>query len=238
MTDFGREIGEEVYEQKLVLPLSLRYLCPPVITFFGLGAVSAAVMSSADSSILSASSMFSHNVYQLIFRPKASEREILWVIRLSICGVGALACVMGLTIHSIYGLFLLCSDLVYVVLFPQLVCVIYLSFSNTYGSITGYFVSLLLRLAGGEPIVLLPALIHYPFYEETSDGLPHQLFPFKTFSMLCGLITIIVVSKITDFLFTKQRIDRKFDFLNCFNKDRKKVEMTMKESKKLLNDNQ
>jgi solute carrier family 5 (high affinity choline transporter), member 7 len=38
------------------------------IAFFGLGAVSAAVMSSADSSVLSASSMFARNVYRLIFR--------------------------------------------------------------------------------------------------------------------------------------------------------------------------
>ena len=38
------------------------------IAFFGLGAVSAAVMSSADSSVLSASSMFARNVYKLIFR--------------------------------------------------------------------------------------------------------------------------------------------------------------------------
>lgn len=39
---------------------------------------------------------------------------------------GALATVMGILIESIYGLWALCSDLVYVVLFPQLICVVYI----------------------------------------------------------------------------------------------------------------
>jgi Na+/proline symporter len=40
------------------------------VSFFGLGAISAAVMSSADASILSSSSMFSRNIYKAVFRPK------------------------------------------------------------------------------------------------------------------------------------------------------------------------
>ncbi|PIK56576.1 putative high-affinity choline transporter 1-like [Apostichopus japonicus] len=54
-----------VKDPKLVLPLVIQYLTPNIISFIGLGAVSAAVMSSADSSILSASSMFVRNVYKL-----------------------------------------------------------------------------------------------------------------------------------------------------------------------------
>ena len=41
---------------------------------------------------------------------------------------GALATVMGILIKSIYGLWFLCSDLVYVILFPQLICVVYMPF--------------------------------------------------------------------------------------------------------------
>lgn len=61
----------------MILPLVLQYLTPDFVSFFGLGAVSAAVMSSADSSILSASSMFARNVYKLIFRQRVSLLCIL-----------------------------------------------------------------------------------------------------------------------------------------------------------------
>lgn len=88
----------------MILPMVLQYLTPDFVSFFGLGAVSAAVMSSADSSVLSASSMFARNVYKLIFRQRASEMEIIWVMRVSIIIVGILATIMALTIPSIYGL--------------------------------------------------------------------------------------------------------------------------------------
>lgn len=64
-------------ETSMILPLVLQYLTPDFVSFFGLGAVSAAVMSSADSSILSASSMFARNVYKLIFRQRVSFRRRL-----------------------------------------------------------------------------------------------------------------------------------------------------------------
>ena len=58
-----------IADSRLTLPLVLQYLTPMGISFVGLGAISAAVMSSADSSVLSASSMFAHNIYKTIFRP-------------------------------------------------------------------------------------------------------------------------------------------------------------------------
>lgn len=91
-------------ETPMILPMVLQYLTPDFVSFFGLGAVSAAVMSSADSSVLSASSMFARNVYKLMFRQKASEMEIIWVMRVAILAVGVLSTIMALTIPSIYGL--------------------------------------------------------------------------------------------------------------------------------------
>ena len=91
-------------DARMILPMVLQYLTPSFVAFFGLGSVSAAVMSSADSSVLSASSMFARNVYKLLLRPNASETEILWVMRIAIFIVGAMATVMALTIKTIYGL--------------------------------------------------------------------------------------------------------------------------------------
>lgn len=61
---------DESIHRKLILPMVMQYMCPSWVTFIGLGAVSAAVMSSADSSVLSASSMFARNIYKSIFRQK------------------------------------------------------------------------------------------------------------------------------------------------------------------------
>ena len=64
-------------DTRLVLPLVLQYLTPKWASFFGLGAISAAVMSSADSSVLSASSMFSYNIYKLVLRPNVSRNRFI-----------------------------------------------------------------------------------------------------------------------------------------------------------------
>ena len=88
----------------------------------------------------------------------------------------------------------MCSDLVYVVLFPQLLIVVHFkTWVNTYGSLAAYCVGMFLRLGGGEPLIHLPALIYYPLYTE-KDG---QMFPFRTFSMIMSMITLLLVSAVT-----------------------------------------
>lgn len=185
---------------KLILPLVLQYLCPKAVGVIGLGAVSAAVMSSADSSVLSSSSMFARNVYAPFRRlcGKVSDREILWVMRIAILLVGACACVLAIVIKSIYGLFYLCADLVYVILLPQLVCVLYFKHVNVYGSFIGFVAGCFFRLTGGEPLItgpkgeqLYPPLIEYPWYDFCK---PYQCFPFKTMSMVISLLCVIVFS--------------------------------------------
>lgn len=84
----------------------------------------------------------------------------------------------------------MCSDLVYCILFPQLLMVVHFKHHcNTYGSLSAYIVAFVVRLSGGEPLLGLPAAIHYPGW----DG-ERQLFPFRTMSMLASLITLVGVS--------------------------------------------
>ena len=91
--------------------------------------------------------------FYLCFLLQASEKEMVWVIRVSILVVGAIATVIALTVDTIYGLSYLCSDLIYVILFPQLICVIYFRYSNAYGAVISFFVGLILRLLGGEELI-------------------------------------------------------------------------------------
>lgn len=78
-------------QSSMVVPLVFQYLTPKWVSFvgkflnylikslinqlyiLGLGAVSAAVMSSADSSVLSAASMFAHNIWKLTIRPHVNK---------------------------------------------------------------------------------------------------------------------------------------------------------------------
>ena len=82
-TAYGPLAPREKQEADMILPIVLKYLCPVYISYFGLGAVSAAVMSSADSSILSASSMFARNIYQLSFRQNV--RIVIFSLTLHCC---------------------------------------------------------------------------------------------------------------------------------------------------------
>ncbi len=186
-------IGVEVKYPAMILPYVLRYLTPYLIGIVGLGAVAAAVMSSVDSSVLSASSMFAWNWYRGVINPSASERSIRLILRLAVIIIGAAATVMALRVKSVQALWYLCSDFVYVILFPQLTMALFCRSANSAGSVAGLAVSFLLRFGGGDPTLHIPQLIPYPWWSPTAG----TLFPFKTLAMLSGLLTIYLVSKLT-----------------------------------------
>ena len=138
--------------------------------------------------------------------------ELVWVLRISILIVGTLGTLIAIFADTIYGLYILCSDLMYVVLFPQLTLILWMPQSNAYGSLAGFVISFLLRLLSGEPVLNLPPAIRYPGYDATTGT---QLFPFRTFIMLIGTFCIVAVSFITNFLFLRGIIPRRFDVLKC-----------------------
>ncbi|XP_012732275.1 high-affinity choline transporter 1 [Fundulus heteroclitus] len=223
-TTYGSLAPKDKDESDMILPIVLQHLCPPYISFFGLGAVSAAVMSSADSSILSASSMFARNIYQLAFRQSASDNEIVWVMRITIFVFGALATAMALLTGSVYGLWYLSSDLVYVIIFPQLLSVLFVKGTNTYGSVAAYIFGLLLRIGGGEPYLKLPPFIYYPGWV-TVERVHHltgdveffvqQRFPFKSMSMLASFLANVAFSYLTKYLFESGMLSHRYDFLDA-----------------------
>ncbi len=174
-----------------ILPYVMRYLTHPIVATIGLGAIAAAVMSSVDSSILSASSMASWNVYRPLVKPDISSENLAKILRRMIWVIGIAATILALQIQSVYALWFLCSDFVYCLLFPQLVTAMYDKKANRYGSIAGFVVAFILRFGGGDATLGIPILLPYPMIE---DGV--VLFPFRTLAMLCGLITIIIVSRI------------------------------------------
>lgn len=177
----------------MILPYVLQHLTPPIIATIGLGAVAAAVMSSVDSSILSVSTMFVWNVYRPLINPEADNSVQKRVTRMTILVMGTLATLLALKVKSVSALWFLCADFVYVILFPQLVMALWNKSANQIGAVSGIVVGLILRLGGGEPTFGLPAFITYlPLAEDGTS-----LFPFRTFSMLMSLMSIYLVSILT-----------------------------------------
>jgi high affinity choline transporter 7 len=169
------------------LPLIFRYVVPPAIGLLGLAAIIGAVTSSFSSSILSAGSMFSWNVYRRLLKPNTPVDRLTFVTRAAIVVIGAGAAWMALEVQSVQALWFFTSDLVFVLLFPQLVSALYDSKANLAGSIAAFSVSLVLRLGGGEPLFGIPALIPYP-----------EWWPFKTAAAAAGMVLLPLVSRLTN----------------------------------------
>jgi high affinity choline transporter 7 len=183
------------------LPRLLEYATPPFVALIGLCAIVGAVTSSFSSSILSAASMASWNVVNRLIRPGLSTTQLKRLIRIAIVALGALATVIALKVQSVQALWFFTSDLVFVLLFPQLVCALFDPKANRIGSVTAFIVSLVLRLGGGEPLFGWPHFIPYPevFTSDPASWYDAgaMLFPFKTLAAAAGMILLPVVSRLT-----------------------------------------
>jgi len=209
---FERELSKE--DQPIILPLVLRYLTPQWVAFVGLGAVSGAVMSSADSAIMASSALFTRNIYKHLLRPHASDKELMIILRITIIVVTLLATGIALTVKSIYYLSFMCSDLVYVILFPQLLLVLYFPhITNVYGSTVAYAFGMAFRILAGEPGLGMPVVTKYPLFDEVKQV---QRFPFRTFLMIISTLLFFAVSGIAKYVFVTRNANRKYDFLNAF----------------------
>ena len=174
------------------LPYVFQHLSSPWVALVGMAALAAAVMSSIDSSILSASSLAGWNVYRPLVNPNLDSTQLTKLVKRIIFIVGTAATLLSLQVESVYELWYLCSDFVYCLLFPALTCALFDPKANRIGALAGLAVAAILRFGGGDPTLGIPTLIPYPMIE---DGV--VLFPFRTLAMVSGLITIIVVSRFT-----------------------------------------
>ncbi|XP_077534282.1 high-affinity choline transporter 1-like [Haemaphysalis longicornis] len=196
-----------------VLPLTIHFLTSGVMSILGLIGITAAVMSSADSSMLSASTMLTRNVYHSIIRKSASNMEVVVVLRCVIVALSALAVYMALSVKSVLELWTLCSDVVYVLLFPQFVCFFFFKDrTNSYGSVIAFFVGGAFRCLCGEPIVNLPVLLKLPLYDEKAG----QRFPFRFVAMVLGLCANLLGSGAAARAFAKGWLPEHLDVCHCF----------------------
>ena len=168
------------------MPLLFLRAVPRVIGLLGLAAIVGAVSSSFSSSILSAGSMLSWNCIKRLVWPDVSATQMKRVIRSSILFFGALATALALKVQSVQALWFFTSDLVFVLLFPQLIFALYDPRANRTGSIVAFVVSFALRVGGGEPLLGMPPLVAYP-----------DTMPFRIVAATAGLILLPLVSRVT-----------------------------------------
>jgi solute carrier family 5 (high affinity choline transporter), member 7 len=191
----------------MALPLLLVAVAPAAIAVLGLTAIVGAVTSSFSASILSAASMISWNVCRALLAPDLSARAVRLVVRLCVVVLGIAAAVMALRVQSVQQLWFFTSDLVFVLVFPQLLYALFDPRANRTGSIVAFFSSLVLRLGEGEPILALPALVPYaqllgklwpgeaPLWFD--DAGHATLFPVRTVAAVAGLVLLPLVSRLT-----------------------------------------
>jgi solute carrier family 5 (high affinity choline transporter), member 7 len=191
----------------MALPMLLRDTAPPAVAMLGLGAIVGAVTSSFSASILSAGSMFSWNVFHRLVAPRGTATELRRVIRVSIVVLSITATAMALSARSVAELWFFTADLVFVLLFPQLVMALFDPRANRSGSIAAFAVSLMLRLGGGISILGLPAIVPYAdIWGRMSGQDPagwydlatgESVFPTRILAAAAGLVILPAVSRLT-----------------------------------------
>ncbi|XP_034080318.1 high affinity choline transporter 1-like isoform X1 [Gymnodraco acuticeps] len=210
-TAYGLPTPYERNQAGSILPIALQYLTPPYISIIGIGAVAAAVMSSMDSALLSSASLFSSNIYKNILRKQASDREMQWVIRISVVVVGLAGTGLTFLDSSVLVFWLVGVDMSYTIMFPQLVCVLFFKVSNAYGALIGFMMGIILRFMSGEPLIGLPPLIEFPGYRPDAEGKPTQYFPFRTAIMMLSLFSILLFSWLAAIIINKGLLPEKWD---------------------------
>ncbi len=86
--------------ENIFITLSTDFL-PPLLAGFIMAGILAATISSSDSYLLIAASAFAKNIYQGTFKKKATDKEVMWMTRLTLLAITAVAIIIALDENSV-----------------------------------------------------------------------------------------------------------------------------------------
>jgi len=162
-------------EPETVIPtLAIEHLHPAAIAVF-VGALLAAIMSSADSALLGASSVFSVNILPL-FKRQVSDKQRLLATRIAIPVLGSFAIYVALEVQVVYDLILDSNSIKLVCVTVPFIAGVWWKRANRVGVLASMAIGFLTWLVA---ILLAP-------------GLPGDLL-----GLLAGLITLLIVVPFT-----------------------------------------
>lgn len=133
------------------------------------------------------------------------------MVRAAVLVGGLLGTSLANVKNSIITFWFLGSEVAYVLIFPQLVCVLFCSISNAYGAVSGLLVGLVVRLLNGDATLGLQPVFYYPGCSLQENGTYVQCAPVRTISMLSSLVSILIFSKLTNIMFERELLPECWD---------------------------
>ena len=162
-------------EPETVIPtLAIEHLHPVFIAIF-VGALLAAIMSTADSALLAAASVFSVNIYPL-FKRQISDKQRLLVTRIAIPVFGIVAVYVALEVQAVYELVMDANSV-------KLVCVVVPFIAGVWwkrANRTGVLASMAMGFLTWFTVLFIS-----------------PEFPGDLIGLLAGLVTLLIVAPLT-----------------------------------------
>jgi len=160
--------------ERVIPELAIAHLHPVAIAIF-VGALLAAIMSSADSALLAAASIFSINIVPL-FKPKASDRSRLLATRIAIPVFGSIAVYVALEVQVVYNLILDANSIMLVCVTVPFIVGVWWKRANRSGALA----SMAMGFVTWFTVILVA-----------------PEFPGDLLGLLVGLLTMLLVTPLT-----------------------------------------
>jgi solute:Na+ symporter, SSS family len=126
---------------------AIQNLLPPAVAVVVLAATVAAIVAAADSALHSFSSSITRDIYQMVFKPGATDREIRKVSKLCVLAIGCVGPAIGIAVPRVLDALLLGYSITAAGLFFPLLLKRFWSGATGRGAIAGILAGVLMTIA-------------------------------------------------------------------------------------------